>query len=474
MLSKDVCLYNGRVSSSARFYSAQDLLELQTLQMYLISKISLALTALLAGQAIASPILATPGDANDIVITKDDTVNGTTLEAPRLRYTNTASTGTLQLSLVNNLPSSNVNAYVTGLDVNGVLVMLSPSGSWYYPSSTGSQVPVEITANVAIRLGAQGSTTNITLPGYISSARVYFANGQLKFYTVQAANGQTAIVQPSAVNPSDPSANIDWGFVELTWTAQGGLYANISYVDFVGLPLGMSLINTAGAVNTAQGVDINSIEDICEALDAQTCVDNQPWNELCVTDSSGYALRVLSPFQYQSINNTAFSTYWTSYINSVWSYYTTNTLTIDTQAAAGKVACTVSPSTNLLTCAGDNRGYAQPTAADIYGCNSGPFAIMGGDNAVHYAVVPRLCAAFHRSTFLVNGGNVQPSLGANSFYTQSPTNYYSKFVHEHEIDGRGYAFPYDDVTASGAGDSSGLLADPNPAVLKVVVGGPGY
>ena len=446
--------------------------------MYILSSLSLGLMALLAGQAVATPIVVTPGGPEDIVITEEDTTNATSYDAPHLRILSTASTvstsGQLNLSLINNLASSNVHAYVTGLDSSGLLVMLAPSGAWYYPTATSSGVPVEITADVAIPLGAQGSTTKVTLPGYISSGRVYFADGNLKFYTVESADGTASLVQPSSVNPSDPSANINWGFVELTNTASNGLYANISYVDFVGLPVGMSLTNTAGSVNTALGVQTTSIEDICDALENQACIDGLPWDELCVTDSSGYALRVLSPFQYMSVNTTAFSTYWSSYINQVWTRYTTTPLTIDTQAAAGLVNCTVSTSTSLLTCDGDNRGYAKPSASDIFGCNGGPFAIESGDNAVHYAVVPRLCAAFHRTTFLLSGGNQQPNakLTASSYYSTGPTNYYSKFVHQNEIDGRGYAFPYDDVTPTGGSDLSGLLADPNPSVLTVTGGGP--
>jgi hypothetical protein len=35
----------------------------------------------------------------------------------------------------------------------------------------------------------------------------------------------------------------------------------------------------------------------------------------------------------------------------------------------------------------------------------GPFELEASDNAVHQAVVPRLCAAINRSTLLLGGGN---------------------------------------------------------------------
>ena len=439
--------------------------------MKFLSRAGSALLALFVARAISSPLVVSPGGAKDIVVNQDDTVNATNhYRLPVVvESSSSSSAGQLNLSLVNNLASTSVNAYVTGLDVNGQLVMLQPNGSWFYPTATNSGIPQPVTANVSIALGGQGSTTQVTLPGFISAGRVWFADGTLQFFTVQGGDGPS-LVEPSAVNPSDPSANVNWGFVELTNDKNQGLYANISYVDFVGLPLGMTLTTTGGVNQSAQGVASDAVAGICKALIAQASVDGQPWDELCVTNLNGVPLRVLSPTQYLSINSSAFNQYWTGYINQVWSHYNTTPLTIDTQAAAGLVNCTTNNVT--LTCAGDNRGYAKPTASDLFGCSSGTFAFQSGDNGVHYAVVPRLCAAFHRTSLLINGGNVQPSLNSSFYYTGTPTNWYSKVVHTFEIDSKGYAFSYDDVTPSGGTDQSGLLANPNPQLLAITVGGP--
>ncbi|KAF1348174.1 glucanase B [Delphinella strobiligena] len=448
--------------------------------MRLLTKFALA-AVVLVNHALAVPLIARPGGAADIIINADDTLNATassssTSEAAVpvhiLAAAATSTAGQLNIALKNNLASSKVHAYVTGLDVNGALVMLQPNGNWYYPTATSSGVPVQITGNVAIPVGAEGTTTTITLPGYISAGRVWFADGTLKFFTVEAATGDASLVEPSAVNPSDPSANTNWGFIELTNDEDEGLYVNLSFVDFTGLPLGITLTDTSGDTYEALGLAADAVTNICSELAAQSGSDNQDWVDLCVYSTSGTALRALSPYNYLAgINNSAFENYWTAYITKVWTYYETHTLTIDTQAAAGKVACTVSSSTGNLTCAGDNRGYAQPSAADIFGCNAGPFAILGGDNAVHYAIVPRLCAAFHRSTFLLSGGNVQPSLPASDYYTVTPTNWYSSIVHDWQIDGKGYTFPYDDVTPTGDVNESGLLATTDPELLTVIIGG---
>lgn len=179
------------------------------------------------------------------------------------------------------------------------------------------------------------------------------------------------------------------------------------------------------------------MQNICTLLAKRQAGGNQPWGNLCQS-IDGVPLRVVAPYDYQASGNGAFSDYFPDYVSSVWDHYTTNDLTIDTQSAAGNVACKVSDGT--LQCTGDNRAYDMPTSADIFGCNSGPFAILATDNDVHRAVVPRLCAAFHRGTLLSSGGNIQPGPAASTYYTTTPANYYSAYVHQQEPDGLGYAF----------------------------------
>jgi hypothetical protein len=84
--------------------------------------------------------------------------------------------------------------------------------------------------------------------------------------------------------------------------------------------------------------------------------------------------------------------------------------------------------------------------------------------------VPRLCAAFNRGTFLTDGGNVQPSLSSDYYYLSSPSNHYSRIIHEYETDGLGYAFAYDDVNSNGENEA-GLVAGSDPQLLQIVVGG---
>jgi hypothetical protein len=105
----------------------------------------------------------------------------------------------------------------------------------------------------------------------------------------------------------------------------------------------------------------------------------------------------------------------------------------------------------------------------IFEC-SGEFSTQQTDNAVDLAVLPRICAALNRSTLLLSGGDRQPSLSAEYYYQQSPTNWYSKAVHDVEGDGRGYAFAYDDVNPTGGVDASGTVSGPG-GTWEIFVGG---
>lgn len=440
-----------------------------------------AVTALL-GVATAAPSIdirntgkftvAHPGKVRDMQVTKDNTLNGTyhgdssRVHKPKIA----AAAANMPFEFVNNFGGGQVNAYVVGKDTQERVVFLAADGSLVYPSSGGSTVPTEVKENVKIPIPAQGESFKIELPIPMHSGRIYFAEGELTFAMVKTDTGD-GLVQPSVTDLQDPSAGLNWGFVELTFNPDGSIYANISYVDFVGMILSMSLSTNDGtATQVTKGLDPEAVTEICNGLNDQGNADGRPWSKMCIADANSNPLRVLSPTDYTVIDSTSFEDYWNDYVDQAWTKYSSEALTINTQSEAGNVDCQVSG--DELSCPGDNRGYSKPTAKDIWGCDSGPFGKKDEDNAVHLAVIPRLCAAFVRSTLLMDGGNVQPSLSSSSYYTNDPTNHYSRLIHEHEVDGKGYAFAYDDVNPDGNENASGVVSSGSPGVLSVYIGAP--
>jgi hypothetical protein len=384
---------------------------------------------------------------------------------PTVRLRTTASTSTaatLAIGLVNNTGSDTVYAYVTGLaiDNNNALMLLEADGQTPYypssPSSTNQPVPV----NCAIPLNAPGrGAKSITIP-HLAGARIWFSIGSPLTFQV---NPGPALVEPSVTNPSDPNIDLPWDFAELTYNS-AQLFANISMVDFACIPIGLSLTDSSGGQQTAAGLPDGGLDTVCSGLSAQASVDGQGWDQLIVTNG-GQNLRALSPTNGIVLNSGLFSGYYDSYVSQVWSRYSSAPLSVDTQASFGTVTGQVSG--DALTFSGVG-SFGPPAAADIFGCNSGPFN-PAGMSAEMLAILPRLAAAFNRSTLLIDSS--QPD-GENpsDYYGNAITNHYARIVHATAQDHRGYAFPYDDVAPTGGADQSGAVSSGSPSLLTVTLG----
>lgn len=372
---------------------------------------------------------------------------------------------TLNIALQNQTGSSTVYAYITGQALdndNKVLLLQSDGRTPYFPTSPSS-TGASLAADCAIALGPPGSTTPATIPR-IAGGRIWFSiNAKLTFLLNPGPSGSTsaALVEPSPLNPSDPNINIEWDFCEFTFN-EAQLYANITYVDFVSVPIALTLVNTAGKSQHITGTATNGLDAVCAALKEQASTDKNPgWASLVVSKPGGGNLRALSP--NHAPNPSDFQGYYQAYVDAVYSKYTNTPLTIDTQASYGLVSGTV---INGSLDFGAGGKFAKPSTGDIFSCSTGPFQDTLGERA---AFVPRIAAAFNRSTLLVE--TTTPSANTSLYYQTSPTNHYARIVHSVNLDGRGYAFPYDDVAPTGGQDQSGAVFDGSPQLLTVAVGG---
>lgn len=366
---------------------------------------------------------------------------------------------TLDIALVNTT-SSDVYVTITGLDIdNGSawFVLKSDGRSAYHPTSPGG-IGTPLAEDCAVKLGHPGESRTVTIP-HIAGGRIYFSVDKPLTFLL---NPGPALVEPSVTNPSDPNINIRWGFCEFTFNADQ-LYANISYVDFVGLPVSIELTNESGASKKVLGMPAGGLETVCKGLEAQSSSDGQGWGSLIVKDSEGGLLRALSPNQGCVMNPSLFNNYYEPYVQEVWSRFQSDQMTIDTQAA-GVVHGKVEGDSLTL----DDEGFSRPSTRDIFNASSGPF--QTGPNAKRNAIIPRLNAEFNRSTYLV--ADTFPA-HPDYYYKHQVTNHYARLCHAANLDGRGYAHPYDDATPSGGPDQSGFVNDPNPKVLTVTVGGGG-
>jgi hypothetical protein len=373
-----------------------------------------------------------------------------------------ATPDTLTVALQNRTSSSNVYAYITGLALNNnnaPIFIESDGRSIYFPTSP-SQPLTPLARDVAIPLGAPGNTVYATIPR-IAGGRIWFSvNGRLTFYI----NPGPARVEPSVTNPTDANINVNWTFCEFTFN-EAQLFANISYVDFVSVPISLALTNTAGQTQNVPGMPANGLERVVEGLRAQASRDRRPWDQL-IQSHNGRPLRALSPNNLLIGNENAWGNYWEEYVRQVWSRFTNQDMIVNTQAAAGNLRGRVVNGELTFPSAGS---FSPPSAKDIFSCSTGPFAT--GSNLARNAVIPRLAAAFNRSTLLLPTDQFPNGNHPGDYYRNAITNHYARIVHSVQRDGRGYAFPYDDVVPDGGSDVAGVVYDGSPRLFTVGVGG---
>lgn len=381
-------------------------------------------------------------------------------QAPAVATAPAAQGLTLTVALQNQTTSGTVFAYVTGRAIdngNSWFLLRSDAVTPYYPASPSS-IMQPLKADCAIRLGSPGSTIQAQIP-HIAGGRIWFSIGQpLTFFL----NPGPALVEPSVTNSSDPNAQLDWGFAEFTWNADQ-LYANISYVDFVSIPIALTLNTRNSGTMHVSGMSPSGLQQVADGLRQQRQRDGHAWDRLIVNRAgTNQVLRILSPNQGLVTDPTMFSGYYDGYVNEVYQRFAGTPITIDTQASFGTI--TTRASGNDLNFNGSV--FPRPSTYDIFSCNTGPF--VTGSNAQTNAIIPRLAAAFNRSTLLVA---TQFPAHRNLYYQNPVTNHYSRIVHQANLDGKGYAFPYDDVQQTGAGDQSGEVHAGDPTIFTVTVGG---
>ncbi|KAK6532100.1 hypothetical protein TWF694_003262 [Orbilia ellipsospora] len=370
---------------------------------------------------------------------------------------------TLDIHLTNHTTSSHVYATISGLAIdrsNSWCLIQSDGKTPYYPPSPPT-ILQPVPENCAIPLPPPTQSIKITIPR-LAGGRIYFS---LDKPLVFLLNPGPALVEPSVTNPTDPNYHTDWTFMEFTYN-QDQLYANISYVDFISIPISLSLTTSSSAVKRVLGLPRDGLEKIANGLESQSRTDGEKWGDLIVRNEAGRVMRILSPNQGMILHPSLFEGYFEPYINAVWEHYSTRDINIDTQCHHGVLTGRVNPQTQLLCI--DGVEFSKPCTRDIFNASSGPF--QTGSDAKRNAIIPRLNAEFNRSVLLKCDGKV-PVRGTGGYYTHGVTNHYARLVHGVNIDGRGYAHPYDDVSAGEEHDHSGFVSDGGPKRFEVVIGG---
>ncbi len=381
-------------------------------------------------------------------------------EPARRRPAPPSNPNVLPVDIENSTTVGAVFALIYGYDPskeNALAFLMADGRTLYYPPSPSKPVtPIEAALSIPV---TRSAPARVLLPK-LASGRILLSIGTEMRVSL---NPGPNVVQPSVNNPTDPNIHTRWSFFEFTHD-DAQLYANLSFVDFVSVPIGLHL-HTDQGLQTVSGLGTRGLAAIAAALRQQASRDGADWDRLVMTAEGGRILRVLSPNQASTPGNDLFAGYLDGYVDSVWDRYRGTDLTIETQGVWGDVTGRVGTD-DLLRFPGVG-AYRRPSTYAIFNCSVPPFT-TGNDELGNLSA--RLAAAFNRTTLHLNAS--QP-LGERigTFYDNPRTNHYARIVHAETADGLGYSFPYDDVH-NPSFDVQGKVASTTPTLLTVRVSDP--
>jgi Beta-1,3-glucanase len=212
-----------------------------------------------------------------------------------------------------------------------------------------------------------------------------------------------------------------------------------------GLPITITVDSSTGSQTV--GLPNGSRNAIFSAFQADPTLKN------LIVSNGGTNLRVIA-LDHGIDSGVIPANYLDAYVDQVWSYYQSNTLMLT--AGGGVWTGGVSNGSLNLTQGGTTVSLAKPTSTQVFGCGL-QFTDGGGGT-----LGPPLCAGFNRGTLI--DGSAQPDYTAAHFYTVTPTNAYSKIMHQYNISNLSYGFPNDD-----AGGFSAMLSGTNPTTVTITL-----
>lgn len=323
----------------------------------------------------------------------------------------------------------------TGFANSSVYVYAVSSGVSLYLQNDGSLAPIGSTPIPALTLAASGDTI-VPLP-YMQSARVYFSvNTPLRISKGALPGFGSNVTQL-----------YDW--IELNYAkagnGTGSLFINTTQVDMFGLPITMR-IDWPGGSKTV-GIPSGLRNTIMAAMRADQYLKN-----LIVT-VGGVDLRVMAP--NHGIDAGLIPTnYLDAYIDAVWTYYQTHTMTY-APGVGGTWTAAVVNGALVFTQGSQTVSVPKPTSSQAIGVVS----TQGGNGG---AISPFMTAGLNRGTLLSAN---QPDNNPTDFYQVTPTNLYSAIIHRYSLNNLAYGFSYDDY----GGFSSTVAPPTTPSAITVTL-----
>lgn len=436
---------------------------------------------------INSPVYTGPIEVK-IDTTKTPAVNTTTIKAIVTKTGWTSSAVNSATYTITNNTSSSWNGLTTFKMVNATKGKY-PDSQVYWAIigkdwNTDQFVHVDMNGNlVPMSLGDNGQlmkngkpyanyfyslaqTRQITIPA-INSARLLMSVGSPMYIWVNTdGNGKTAYAGANVENPTDPNIDVIFDFAEFAIIGKDkpyqGIFINTTRVDLFGFPVQLTVNGLDGFTQTVGEPLTESRSALFARFNAETPAE---FHGLSLAPYAPY--RIMAPAHASFQTGGTNATYLDDYISMVWEQYRHQNLTLNLNNGWPTFTGHVEGDVFIFT---DGQGTYR-----INGKPSTSMAMLGNglldDSSGATGLVrdkqlqlqAQVCAALNRRVAHLAGSQWHNS--ANFFPAGERANYFTKFWHDHALNGLTYGFSYDDV-----GGYSPSIYTPSPTVVSVSVG----
>ena len=351
----------------------------------------------------------------------------------------------MKLSIVNQTGQYKNEEIYFGIigEKSGQWGFIKPNGSWQEAPPRSQKVNVPF-FNLA-------SHASLTLSPPIISGRCWLSIGQ----PLTVPIWDSGFVGPGFNTETDPNYPIIFDKFEFTYESNQTVYCNTTSVDFFGMPITATLTG-----NQKQSVGmLASRNQIFKAFQ-----EAPPFNSLIRT-ADNRQLRILAPQK----DSTFDPNYLDPYIAKAWRQYQGQSLRLQPLPYNG--ATYISTGTvdannvfNFVTTPGNTKHTIQkPTSNNVFGCD-GVFNPTGSglDRIIDGDIKNQVSSALNRA--ILQNSDSSTWCDSSQYYLNSITNYYANILHELSIDGKSYAFPYDDKC-----DHSSTLVDTSPTEIMLTL-----
>jgi hypothetical protein len=340
------------------------------------------------------------------------------------------------------------------------------TGKYVWVDAAGQLVPMSTADNGALSKNGVTYTNyfhtiaqagSVTIPP-INSARLMLSVGGPMYIRVNAdVNGNMGYAGANIENPADPNIDVTFDFMEMAIVPETGFFGNTTRVDQFGFPVTLRLQGLGGFDQTVG-------ETATRASLFSAWASSVPAQFASLAQAPYSPYRIIAPAHATFNAGKANANYLDAYIQGLWTKYASQTLTFTDQqgtftghVVGGKFQFTDGQGTYTIQ-------RAPTTAEALLGSGVLNDATGQSPGTAGYdkqlQIQAQLCAAINRH--IVEDPAHWSTPGA--FYA-SPSNSYSKFWHDHSLNGLAYGFAYDDV-----GGFSSSLHTAAPTVATVTVG----